>query len=207
MSEQSPFVTYEDTSPADADEPGTHEAESDDLATLLQRREHARPTRLTWVLLTLLVLTAGFIGGAFAGQRLGNSTSSGNSGFTMPAGMPTSFPSGALFPGAAGGGAAPSGTTGTVKLVDGRNLYLTDSSGNTVKVIVPSTVTVTSQQAVDLADLAAGATVLVDGETGADGTVTATSVAEGGTSTSTSTATPRTASDQPSPSPSAQGAN
>lgn len=171
-------------------------SENDDLATLLQRREHAKPTRLTWVLLTLLVLTIGFIGGAVAGQRLGATTSPSGGSFAMPAGMPTSFPSGAGFPGGLGDGTAAdtggSGTSGTVKLVDGENLYLTDSSGNTVKVIVPSTATVTSQRAAELADLKPGATVLVSGETADDGTVTASSVA---------------AAALPTPDPSEQGAN
>lgn len=209
MSDQTPFVTYEATSLLDADEAGSQQAENDDLASLLQRREHARPTRLTWVLLTLLVLTVGFIGGAFAGQQLGTSTSSGGTAFAMPAGMPTSFP----FGDAVAGDAAldPGMTTGTIKLVDGQNLYLTDSSGNTVKVLVPKTAAITSQETASLADLAVGTTVLVQGETATDGTVTATSVADAGlpasTPVSSSAAPAASASVLPSPTPSAQGAN
>lgn len=204
MSEQTPFVTYEDTDPFDVDEASLQLAENDHLASLLQRRKHAKPTRLTWVLLALLVLTVGFIGGAFADQKLGTSGTSDGSGFAMPAGMPTFFPAGPGIPGAAAAGGAI--TTGTVKLVDGQNLYLTDSSGSTVKVTVPSSAAVTSQKTVALTDLAAGTTVLVRGESAPDGTVTATSVAEGSLPAGASTGTP-SASALPSPTPSPQGAN
>ena len=163
----------------------------DDLATLLKRREHARPNRLTWVLLTVLILGIGFIGGAYASERWGTSTgTSGGIAFAgLPAGLPAGMPAG--FPGAPAGAAAgaatgtasaapttASGTTGTVKLVDGRKLYVTDTSGATVIVTVPKTATVTASSDVALADLSAGASVVIQGEIGADGSVTATSVAQ-----------------------------
>jgi hypothetical protein len=160
--------------------------DGDDLATLLARRQHARPNRLTWSLLVLLVLSAGFIGGAFAQKQLGPSGSSGVPDFAalMAGGGP---PAGTGFPGSGSGdgtlteGDPTSGgdtTTGTVTLVDGMNLYLTDSSGRTVKVVVPPTASVTGQEEVALSELAAGTSVLVQGEAGSDGTVTATSVAQ-----------------------------
>lgn len=171
----------------------------DDLATLLRRREHARPTRVTWVLLTLLVLLVGFVGGAFANQRWGASSSSSPSGFSgPPAGftMPTAFPGGAVAAGAGSGSA----TVGTVKLVDGRRLYLTDSSGATVIVSVPKTASVTAQEDISLAGLSAGTSVTVQGTTAEDGSITATSVTEG--SPAPSAVTPSA-----SPSPSTQGEN
>ena len=145
----------------------------ENLTNLLAKREHARPNRFTWVLLTLLVLMVGFMGGAVASQMLG---SSGASGFPGP--LPA-MPAGLPLP---GGGSTPAGMTlGTVKLVDGSNLYLTTTAGATVKVIVPETASVTSQADTALADLAKGATVIVRGEAATDGTVTATSVSEQGT--------------------------
>ena len=72
-------------------------------------------------------------------------------------------------------------TLGTVKRVDGSNLYLTTAAGATVKVIVPETASVTSQADTALVDLTKGATVIVRGEAAPDGTVTATSVSEEGT--------------------------
>ena len=166
----------------------------DDLATLLAKREHARPNRLTWVLLVLLVLAVGFAGGAFVEKRNASSSS----------GLPD-FAGGGAFP----GGAAPGGgivatagavTTGTVKLVDGTSLYITDADGNTVKVVVPETVPVTTQSQTSLSDLSAGSTVIIRGETGDDGTVTATSVSEGAVPDTASTTTPTS-------SPSPQGDN
>lgn len=165
----------------------------DDLATLLQRREHARPNRLTWVLLTVLVLGVGFIGGAYASERWGTSTSNGGGAF---GGLPDGVPAGMLAgfagaPAGAGAGAATStatdtaqsaGTTnGIVKLVDGRKLYVTDANGATVIVTVPKTATVTASSDVALADLSAGASVVIQGEIGVDGGVTATSVAQAST--------------------------
>ncbi len=73
----------------------------DDLPTLLRRREHARPNRVTWVLLALLLVSVGFIGGAYANERFGATTSDLPSGF--PAALPGGF-SGAL-PGAGYAGA------------------------------------------------------------------------------------------------------
>ena len=141
----------------------------DDLSALLAKREHAKPNRLTWVLITVLVLLVGFVGGALANQKFGSS--SGTSGFPSTG----AFPAMGTFPGA---GAAGTATIGTVKLVDGTSLYVTTTNGETVKVKVPPTVKVTAQQAVPLSELASGSTVIVHGDTGTDGTVTATTVSE-----------------------------
>ena len=61
-----------------------------------------------------------------------------------------------------GGGA----TIGTVKLVDGNNVYLTDSSGATVKVTLAKGGTVTVSKKGTLADLTPGTAVVVVGQTG-----------------------------------------
>ena len=168
----------------------------DDLATLLAKREHARPNRLTWALLVLLVLAVGFAGGAFVEKRTASTSSSLPdfaalmAGGGPPAGLGGNFP---------GGGASATGladvTTGTVKLVDGTNLYITDADGNTVKVVVPESASVTSQSEASLTDLAPGSTVIIRGETADDGTVTATSVAEN----APETAPPSAPSSEPSP--------
>ncbi|MBK9739673.1 MAG: hypothetical protein IPO93_09175 [Actinobacteria bacterium] len=155
------------------------DATDDDLATLLRRREHARPNRLTWVLLTLLVLMVGFVGGAFASQKWGGSSSTATGFPGLPEGMPAGFAVSGAGPGAAAQGMPAGMTIGTVKLVDGQRLYVTDASGATVIVTVPKTATVTSQTDVPLSDLATGDSVVVRGETADDGTVTATSVSEG----------------------------
>ncbi len=170
-----------------------HATGADDLATLLARREHARPNRVTWVLLTLVVLTVGFIGGAFVEKRNGSSGTSlpGFAALRVAGGGPLAGAGGALPGGQGAAGALAGITTGTVKLVDGRNLYVTDAAGNTVKVVVPDTASVTSQLDASLTDLAAGTAVVIHGDAAADGTVTATSVSE--ETVPTIVATPSTA--------------
>jgi len=212
------IVTYPDAEPAQEAAAPDEAVNDDDLTALLAKRQHAKPNRFTWVLLTALLLVIGFIGGAFANQKFGSANSStGITGF--PAGFPGGgFPGGG-FPGggfpasgqtgtgssATGAGSPGNVTFGTVKLVDGTNLYLTTTTGETVKVKVPGTAKVTSQQTVALTDLPSGATVIVRGDKAGDGTVTASSVSEGalpGAPTSDS-ASPA----NPAAQPTTQGAN
>lgn len=165
------------------------EKEHDDLATLLRKREHAKPNRFTYVVLGLLIVAVGFGAGAWAQSKWGASSSAGGglpdfaAGGNFPAfggaGAGTGTDTGTGTGGFAGGGFGGGATFGTVKLVDGSTLYITDASGNTVTVKVPNTATVTSQETVALSDLAAGDTVIIRGETADDGTVTAQSVSEG----------------------------
>lgn len=168
----------------------------ENLATLLAKREHAKPNRATWALLTLIVLAVGFVGGAFAQSTWGASSSStsglpdfaamggsfpgaGGSSSTASAGTGTTGNQQGGFPGGQGGFGGGGMTFGTITSVDGNTLTITDSSGKAVTVAVPSSATVTANQEVSLAELAAGDTVIVRGETGDDGTITATSVTEG----------------------------
>lgn len=188
-----------EATPLDAVEP-VHDQTADDLATLLARREQARPNRMTWALVALLLVAVGFGAGALAFRTWG--TSSTTSPFAALA-EGGGFPGGGTFPGAGDGtdatgtatGAGGTGgfggqaTTGTVTLVDGTTLYVTTSDGSIVKVTVPDDATITSSQAVSLSDLAAGDTVIVRGETGDDGTVTATTVVKGALPTGTQNGT------------------
>jgi hypothetical protein len=161
----------------------------DDLTSLLAKREHARPNRLTWVLMTLLILVVGFIGGAVANQKFGTSGSRSTGAAGFPTNLPAGFTGGLPGIGQTGGstataqgggsGAFGNATFGTVTLVDGTNLYITTPAGATVKVKVPDSAKVTSQTSVALSDLPSGATVIVRGDKAADGTVTATAVSEG----------------------------
>jgi hypothetical protein len=204
---ESTGVAYPDVPPDDVppDDVPPHDdtGRDDDLATLLAKREHARPNRATWVLLTLVVLLAGFMLGAGAYMKFGPTTGSAATfpgGFARPGGLPAGglpeggLPAGGLpaggFPaegsaGLASGGAGPGlaggspATFGTVQLVDGNHLYVVTPDGRTVKVKVPGTAPVTAQKQLPLSELAAGSTVVVRGDTAADGTVTATSVSQG----------------------------
>jgi hypothetical protein len=83
--------------------------------------------------------------------------------------------------GTAAGGAAGAGVTvGQVKLVDGKNVYVTDTSGGITKVVTNSSSTITVTQSGSVSEVKPGDTVIVRGAVGADGSVTATSLTDSG---------------------------
>jgi hypothetical protein len=136
-------------------------------------------------------------------QDNGNSSSS-TPGAGSFAALAQQFGGGGAFPGAGGSGAAPTGngaapggattgaaggngTTGQIKLIDGANVYITDSTGKTTKVATSADSKIAIAQAGSLSDLKVGDTVVVVGTTGSDGTLNATSIttsADSGTPTS-----------------------
>jgi hypothetical protein len=91
------------------------------------------------------------------------------------AGAPTGAPTGAGGFAGAGGG-----TFGTVKLVDGTNVYIQDASGNVVKVTTTPSAAVTVTKQGTAADLRAGDTVIVQGAADADGVIAATAITSTG---------------------------
>jgi hypothetical protein len=104
----------------------------------------------------------GFGGGGGSGAtgfggRGSGSTGSGGAGF-----------------GGFGGGSA---TVGTVTLIKGSTLYVTDASGNTVKVQTSPASTVTKTVSGSIRTVLPGQTVTVLGTQGKNGTVTARSIA------------------------------
>ncbi|MFD5510454.1 hypothetical protein ACFWIB_22080 [Streptomyces sp. NPDC127051] len=85
------------------------------------------------------------------------------------------------FGGATGGPGAGAGvTTGTVKLVDGTTLYVTDAQGNVVKVTTDTNTQITQAKSGKVSDLQPGQTVTVRGSQTSAGDVAATTVAQGG---------------------------
>ncbi|TML30389.1 MAG: hypothetical protein E6G35_06555 [Actinobacteria bacterium] len=131
---------------------------ADDLSEQLAARAPRRYTNKATVLLVgVVLLVGGFLGGVQVEKHFGTAAAS-----------PTTFPSG--FRNASGGG----GTTGTVKLVDGSTVYVTLANGDVV--IVHTTANTTVTQAGSVKDLTAGATVTVTGQTGSDGSMTATRI-------------------------------
>lgn len=80
--------------------------------------------------------------------------------------------------GAAGGGGNAS--FGTVSSVNGNTIYLTDSSGNTVKVTLSSATEITKNQSVSKTSIRPGDTVVIQGAKSSSGTITATSVTDSG---------------------------
>jgi hypothetical protein len=153
------------------------------------RRRRVLPSA-TWALLFALVGGGGFLAGVKAQHSSGSTTTSGaalanafrNGGGRAAGGNGTGTGAGAGTGAAGGQGGATAGpggaTIGQIKLVDGNNVYVSDAQGNVVKVHVGSTATVSMTQSAAVADLKAGANVLVRCAAGADGTVEATSVSD-----------------------------
>ncbi len=160
-----------------ADDPTMHlddDPFGDDLSEQLAARAPRRlANRATVYLAGAVLLIGGFVAGAQVEKNFGH--------LPTPAGaFPTAFPSG--FRGGAGGfggggnGGGGNATTGTVKFVDGTTVYITTANGDTVVVKTDSNTTVTQPGTVK--DLSVGAKVTVTGQTGSDGSVTATRIAK-----------------------------
>jgi len=159
-------------------------------------------TPLTWGLLFVLTAVGGFVAGAkVQGTRTTTTTTAtGGTGAAArgaaAAGASTTVagragqaagatgstvPGGAAAQGSGRNGGVPAGATvGQVKLVDGANLYVQDTQGDIVKVVTPPGLAVAVSKPGTIADLKPGDTVIVLGDTNADGTVNATSVRTGG---------------------------
>ncbi|BCJ46720.1 hypothetical protein GCM10010168_37580 [Actinoplanes ianthinogenes] len=140
-----------------------------------------------------LLLMGGFLGGVHSQKQWGTSTAA-TSGFpgggtrgsgNFPGGLSASgFPG--FGQGAQGGTgttaatAASAGTTGKVKLVNGKTIYVETADGTVVTVKTDGRTTVATAKKGKLSDVKAGDSVTVEGETGTDGSVTATSVTSQG---------------------------
>ncbi|HEY2439755.1 MAG TPA: hypothetical protein VGI07_05975 [Solirubrobacteraceae bacterium] len=83
--------------------------------------------------------------------------------------------------GAAAGGAGGGASFGTVASVSGKTIYVTETSGNTVKVRLSSATKVSKTQPVPRSAIRPGDTIIVQGVTGSGGTVSAASVTDSGT--------------------------
>jgi hypothetical protein len=160
-----------------------------------RRRAHA----LTFVLGAALLVAAGFFGGVllqkhedhgntsaasgrgtlasrFAG--LNGGTGTGATGTTVAGGTAAGGGAGGGgggrgfggFGGGAGGGGA---VTGTVELVDGSNVYVTDTSGNVVKIATGPSSQLTKTDPATTKDVAPGDVVIVRGTPNSDGSYTA----------------------------------
>ena len=80
----------------------------------------------------------------------------------------------------AGGGGGGNSSFGTISAVNGKTLFLTDVSGNTVKVAVSSATTITKSLGVSARSVHPGDTVVVSGLKGSNGTISATTVNDTG---------------------------
>ena len=149
-----------------------------------------RPGRkmLTWwsaALFALILCAVGFYAGVRVEKnQLSNSTST--SAFSAAAGARTGAAgrTGATgFRGVfRGPGAGGSATVGTVSSVSGNSLFVTDTSGNTVKVTLSSATKVTKNVTVGRKAVRPGDLVVVSGAKGSNGAVSAATVSDTGSS-------------------------
>jgi len=141
---------------------------------------------LPLALLGVLLTAVGFIGGVLVEKGQSSSSSSGGSSlasrFAALRGTASSTGT-AGTAGAAGAGGAAGGfsrpTAGTVAYLDGSTLYVTNSEGNTVKVITSDATTVSKTVNSSVKDIRPGETVTVRGATGSGGAITAETLTVG----------------------------
>lgn len=164
--------------------------------------ELAAPPRrkLPWLtlLLSACVVAAGaFAGGALVEKNHLNGSSGGaarafQQAVAGRAGGSTAGTGGRTFGGAggtgtgtgtatggAGGGTASGVTAGTIKLVDGSTIYVTDAQGNIVKVTTKGTTKVSESKDGKVGDLKPGQSVTVRGTANSSGDIAASTVTEG----------------------------
>ncbi|SDJ80223.1 hypothetical protein [Nonomuraea jiangxiensis] len=172
----------------------------DDLREELAVRPRAGMSKLTLTLAAGVVLVAGILIGIQAGKAAGGRDVpaaaqqrgggpmggfGGREGGVGQGGQPDGAQGGQPGFGAQRGGgqrmgAAGGGTLGTVEKVEGGKVYVKTADGTTVMVLTDAQTAVTVSQAGKVADLKTGATVVVRGRQGEDGSVTAVSINQGG---------------------------
>ena len=168
----------------------------DDTLALPDRPRRQWFNRRSAALLALITCAAGFYAGIRVekGQLSSNSNGTGSlslpslgtstsrstgSGTRSQTGAPAGFPAGGI-PGAGFGGG--NSTTGTIASVAGNAIFITDVSGNTVKVRLSSATKLSKSLTVAKHALRPGDSVVVQGLKNSKGTVSATSVNDSGAS-------------------------
>lgn len=144
-----------------------------ELEALALRRRRKMP-RVTLALAVAIVGAGAFIGGAEAQKHLGssaNSSSNNNAAGNLAARL------GKANQATFGGGGE---TAGTVTAIKGSTLYVTDASGNTVKVKTSAASQVTKTVTGKVTDIKPGDTIVVRGSKGRNGVIAADSISLGG---------------------------
>jgi hypothetical protein len=157
----------------------------DGLAAELLARRRKRLPMLTLALIVLAAAAAAFIGGIEAQKHWGKSSSTSSG---LPSSVAAAF-AGRGFPGGtsrgAGAGAFPgfgdaNATTGTVTLIKGTTIYVTNAAGNTVLVKTSARSRVSKSVSGSVKTIHPGDSVTVTGSQNKDGTITARQVTIGG---------------------------
>ena len=163
-----------------------------ELTAVLTRRPRAKLPSLTLALAAIVVASAGFLGGAMVGKHYGSS-GSGNlaafrglaarasasaSGGTGGTGAGTGSGTGSGFGGRGGLFGGGNATVGTIKLIDGRTVYVQTTAGDIVQVATSAGTKVTVSSTVPVKDLQPGETVIVQGSKNSSGAIAATSISQ-----------------------------
>jgi len=151
----------------------------DEIVTQILERRRRRTPFLTLALVVAVAAAGAFVGGAEAQKHFGSDTSSPAASTGGRGNFAQRFAAlggkGNFFAGGPGGAA----TSGTVTLIKGSDLYVTDASGNTV-IVHAKSARVTKTTAGSLRSIRPGDTVTVVGSQAANGNYTARSIALGG---------------------------
>ena len=153
-------------------------ADNELLTQILARRRRHLPL-MTKALGALLLVALAFVVGAEVQKHYGKTAAAtGGSAAGAAAAFGRARAAGGLpgFGGAGGFGAAASGTSGTVTLIKGSTLYVTDSSGTTSIVKTSASSRVTKTVTSSVKNILPGAVVTVVGPQAKDGSYTATSI-------------------------------
>jgi hypothetical protein len=186
MSEPEPEDLDDDSDVGDLLDVLSSPLDDDDteLTAVLTRRPRAKLPSLTLILAVIVVASAGFLGGALVGKHYGSS-SSGNlaAAFSRLAARPSASASGSTgsgFAGRGGGGlfGAGNATIGTIKLIDGKTVYVQTTAGDVVQVATSAGTKVTVSSTVPVKDLQPGETVIVEGSKNSSGAIAATSISQ-----------------------------
>jgi Domain of unknown function (DUF5666) len=174
--------------------------DEDEPLALRGRRRRQFFNRRSAALIAVITCAAGFYAGirvekaqlsssagaarSFSVPSLGASTSQSSTSSASATGSRSGTtggsPGGGAFPGGALGGGNAS--IGTIASVDGNTIYLTDVSGNTVKVKLSSASKITKSQGVSKRALRPGDSVVIQGAKDSAGALSATTVSDSGAS-------------------------
>ncbi len=151
----------------------------------------------TAVLAVVLLVAAGFWGGAIVEKNHGASSSAASVAARFRSTASGTAANGATGGGFAGGGfrggggfaggggaGGTSAATGTLSVVDGKTLYVLTSTGSLVKVTLGQSTTVTRNATTSADGLRPGDSVVVQGSAAKNGDVAATSIAATGSGVS-----------------------
>ena len=162
-----------------------------ELTAVLTRRPRAKLPSLTLILAAIVVASAGFLGGAMVGKHYGSSGSGTLAAFRgLAARASASASSGTGGTGGTGSGTGSgfggrgglfgggNATVGTIKLIDGRTVYVQTTAGDIVQVATSAGTKVTVSSTVPVKDLQPGETVIVQGSKNSSGAIAATSISQ-----------------------------